>query len=86
MGSPAMEIYIYKTPYGPIGDFRPYLDGLDHSFDPPRPLPETDPRWEKIVNLTCPRTGDPLAGKVEFEKMGEIKWHELLRFPTPLGA
>ncbi len=79
-----MDIYLYRTPNGLIGDFRPYLDGIDHSFDPPRALPENDPRWEKIVHLACPRSGDALGGQVEFVKMGEIKWYEMLRFPTPI--
>ena len=79
-----MEIYVYSTPNGAIGDFRPYLDGIDHSFDPPRPLSENDPRWEKILNLNCPRTGDDLCGKLQFQKMSETNWFELLRFPMAL--
>ncbi len=79
-----MEIYVYSTPYGLVGDFRPYLDGEDRSFDPPRPLVEGDPRWEKVQNLNCPRTGEPLGGLLRFVRMGEIQWYELLRFPTPL--
>jgi len=76
-----MDLYIYQSPNGPIGDFRPYLDGIDHSFDPPRALSENDPRWEKILNLTCPRTSEALGGKLEYVKTGEVTWHELLRFP-----
>ncbi len=81
-----MDIYIFQTPNGNIGDFRPYLDGIDHSFEPPRPLPESDPRWEKIIQLSCPRTGEPIGGKLQFLKMGEIEWHELLRFPTVIDG
>ena len=81
-----MDVYVYDTPNGPIGDFRPYLDGLDHSFDPPRALPESDPRWEKIVNVHCPRTGVRIGGKLKFSKMGEVTWDELMRFPITFDS
>jgi hypothetical protein len=78
-----MEVYVYGTPDGLIADFRPYLDGRDHSFDPPRPLKSSDPRWETVVNLRCPRTGAGLHGNVEFAGGGSIDdYHELMVFPV----
>src|SRR4030095_5153806 len=61
-----LEVYVYRTPNGLIGDFRSYLDGRDHSFDDHRPLPQADPRWEKIVNLRDPVTDQNLGGPTEF--------------------
>ena len=76
-----MDLYIYETPGGIIADFRPYLDGRDHSFDDHRPLKPEDPRWEKIVNLRDPETDEPIGGKVVFAGKATTVWHELMRFP-----
>jgi hypothetical protein len=78
-----MDLYIYETPGGTIADFRPYLDGRDHSFDDHRHLKPDDPRWEKIQNLRDPDTDDLIGGKVEFLGKSTIVWHELMRFPIP---
>ena len=78
-----MEVYVYATPHGKIADFRPYLDGRDHSFEDPRPLDAYDPRWEKVQTLLCPRTGESLYDKVEFVGLGNINdYHELMIFPV----
>jgi hypothetical protein len=76
-----LEVYVYRTPNGLIGDFRSYLDGRDHSFDDHRPLPQSDPRWEKIVNLRDPVTDQNLGGQIEFVGKSSVGWHELLAFP-----
>jgi hypothetical protein len=76
-----MDLYIYKTPRGNLADFRPYLDGRDHSFDDHRPLKSEDPRWEKIQNLRDPETAEPIGGKLEFVGKAQGPWHELLMYP-----
>ena len=76
-----MELYIYRTPNGLIADFRPYLDGRDHSFDDHRKLGPKDPRWEKIQNLRHPETGDSLSGELELVGKAKSKWFELMCFP-----
>ncbi len=76
-----MELYIYESPYGHVADFRPYLDGTDHSFDDPLPLRESDARWEKVRSLVHPDGGQELAGKLECVGRAEIAWTELMRFP-----
>jgi hypothetical protein len=78
-----MELYIYRTPNGQIADFRPYLDGRDHSFDDHRPLKREDPRWEKIHNLLDPETDESIGGRVEFIGKAQCAWHELMKFPIP---
>ena len=79
-----MDVYVYETPAGRIADFRPYLDGKDHAFDPPRALRGSDPRWEKILNTTDPRTGKPLWGNIRFVGTGRLDdYHELVVFPVP---
>ena len=76
-----MDLYVYKSPFGFIADFRPYLDGRDHSFDDHRPLKPDDPRWEKIQSLRDPETAEPIGGKLEFVGKAQAPWHELLMFP-----
>lgn len=76
-----MDLYVYRAPNGLIADFRPYLDGRDHSFDDDRPLPPGDPRWEKILNLKDPGTDEDIGGKLEFVGRAQGPWHELLRYP-----
>ena len=78
-----MELYVYRTPNGYIADFRPYLDGRDHSFEEPRQLPPGDPRWEKIRNLRDPETEDLIGERLEFVGRAQGSWHELLEYPTP---
>ncbi|MBI4583794.1 MAG: hypothetical protein HY717_07205 [Planctomycetes bacterium] len=78
-----MDVFVYQSPNGLIADFRPYLDGTDNAFDPPRPLKANDPRLEKVVNLLCPRTQQKLYGKVKFAGYGMVeKYHELMMFPV----
>jgi hypothetical protein len=76
-----MELYIYETPGGRIADFRPYLDGRDHSFDDHRPLKPNDPRWEKIHGLRDPASGEELGGRLRWVGTSRVKWHELMLFP-----
>lgn len=76
-----MELYVYETPAGTLADFRPYLDGRDHSFDDHRPLKPEDPRWEKIRSLRHPVTGEVLGGNLRFAGKAETKWRELMLFP-----
>jgi hypothetical protein len=76
-----MELYVYRTPDGNVADFRPYLDGRDHSFDDPHPLKRDDPRWEKISNLRHPVTGEAIGGQLEFVGTAETRWRELMIFP-----
>ena len=47
-----MELYIYETPEGNVADFRPYLDGFDHSFADHRELQPSDP--VSYTHLTLP--------------------------------
>ena len=77
-----MELYIYESPDGNIGDFRPYLDGVDHSFDEPKPLGTDDARHEKIEALFHPTTGRSVAGKLRYVGRSEVQWSELMRFPV----
>ncbi len=78
-----MDVCIYETPAGLIADFRQYLDGNDYSHDPARPLGGYDPRWEKVQNLTCPRTNQSLFGKAKFVGRATISgYHELMIFPV----
>jgi len=77
-----MNLYIYNTPLGHIADFRPYLDGKDHSFDDHRPLKPEDPRWEKIMNLVHPITDERIGGRIEFVGRAYSPWHELMKFPV----
>ena len=81
-----LEAYVYRTPNGLIADFRSYLDGRDHSFDDHRPLAQTDPRWEKIVNLRDPVTDENLGGQLTFVGKTSVSWHELLLFPMPFDG
>jgi hypothetical protein len=76
-----MELFVYETPYGPIADFRPYLDGRDHAFDDHRPLEPSDPRQEKIATLRHPEHKQPIAGKVRYAGQSEVAWRELMIFP-----
>ena len=76
-----MELYIYETPGGAIADFRPYLDGRDHSFEDHRPLKQEDPRWEKILGLRDPETDDLIGGRLTFVGKTTTVWHELMKFP-----
>src|SRR5688572_3282398 len=78
----AMELYIYRTPNGHVADFRPYLDGRDHSFDDHRQLKPEDPRWEKIRSLVDPITDEVIGGKLEFVGKTYSQWHELMKFPV----
>jgi hypothetical protein len=78
-----MELYIYQTPAGVIADFRPYLDGHDHSFDDGRALRPEDARWEKIRSLRHPLTQESLAGRIELIGRAETRWRELMVFPVP---
>ena len=75
-----MDLYIYESPKGHVADFRPYLDGRDHSFDDHRALNPEDPRWEKINNLRDPVRGDSMD-QLHFVGKSQIKWHELTLFP-----
>lgn len=78
-----MDVCIYETPDGLIADFRPYLDGVDHSHEPARDLGGYDPRWEKVQNLTCPRTNRSLFGKAKFVGRASLAdYHELMIFPV----
>ena len=61
-----MELYIYETPEGNVADFRPYLDGFDHSFADHRELQPSDRRFEKVSNLKHPTYQYDLAGKLRF--------------------
>lgn len=81
-----MDLYIYRSPNGLLADFRPYLDGRDHSFDDHRKLPTVDSRWEKINNLRDPVTGDLLAGELALVGTAQTKWFELMCFPIPWTA
>ena len=81
-----MDLYIYSTPLGHIADFRPYLDGKDHSFDDHRPLKPEDPRWEKILNLFHPVTDERIGGRIEFVGRAQSPWHELMKFPVVWNA
>ena len=76
-----MELYVYETPAGAVADFRPYLDGYDHSFDDHRALGERDPRWEKVRSLVHPVTKEPIAGQLEFVGTASCNWRELMLFP-----
>jgi len=76
-----MDLYIYRTPNGLLADFRPYLDGRDHSFDDHRKLPPSDARWEKINNLRDPETGANIAGELTFVGKAQSRWFELQCFP-----
>lgn len=76
-----MELYIYESPDGLLGDFRPYLDGKDNSFDEPLPLKPTDARWEKINGLQHPETGREIGGTLKCVGKARIEWRELMRFP-----
>jgi hypothetical protein len=77
-----MDLYIYETPGGVVADFRPYLDGRDHSFDDHRPLKPEDPRWEKIHNLRDPETDELIGGRLVFIGKATTVWHELMKFPV----
>ncbi len=83
-----MELYVYETPGGGshIADFRPYLDGRDHSFDDHRALSERDPRWEKIDRLLDPVTREGIGGALRFVGRAEVKWRELEIFPVAWSA
>jgi len=76
-----MELYVYESPDGNLADFRPYLDGVDHSFDEPLPLRAGDARWEKIENLFHPESGRSIAGELRLVGRAEVEWKELMRFP-----
>ena len=76
-----MDLFIYETPDGNVADFRPYLDGFDHSFEDHRPLRDEDPRQEKIRGLMHPRLGYELAGQLRFLGTSWVKWRELMIFP-----
>jgi len=76
-----MDLYVYETPDGHVADFRPYLDGFDHSFDDHRPLRDEDPRQEKIRGLTHPKDGYALAGQMRFIGTSWCEWKELMMFP-----
>ena len=76
-----MELYIYESPDGHLGDFRPYLDGKDNSFDEPLPLKPTDARWDTINSLFHPDTGREVGGQLNWVGKAEIEWKELQRFP-----
>lgn len=76
-----MELYVYETPFGTVADFRPYLDGRDHSFDDHRPLRADDPRWEKIKSLRHPVRQVSLAGELRFVGRAAVAWRELMIFP-----
>ena len=75
-----MDLYIYRTPNGLVADFRPYLDGRDHSFDDHRKLAPLDPRWEKINSLKDPETSEA-TGQLELVGRAKCSWHELMCFP-----
>jgi len=77
-----MELYVYRTPNGHIADFRPYLDGRDHSFEDERELSASDPRWEKIDSLRHPETAENIGRQIEFVGKAQGSWHELLRYPV----
>ena len=76
-----MDLYIYRTPNGHVADFRPYLDGRDHSFDDHRKLDPLDPRWEKINSLKDPGTSEAIGGQLELVGRAKCSWHELMCFP-----
>ena len=76
-----MELYVYETQKGNVADFRPYLDGKDHSFDDHRDLELQDPRWEKINDLRHPVTRASIGGTLHFVGKAEIFWKELMIFP-----
>jgi len=76
-----MELYIYETPEGNVADFRPYLDGYDHSFADHRVLGSSDQRLEKVSNLKHPTYQYDLEGKVRFIGRAAVKWRELMMFP-----
>jgi hypothetical protein len=76
-----MELYIYESPLGRIADFRPYLDGKDHSFDDHRDLAPVDPRWEKIRALRHPVRLTSIGGQLRFVGKSEMRWRELILFP-----
>lgn len=77
-----MELYVYETPSGRVADFRPYLDGRDHSFDDHRELTSTDPRWEKISSLRDPVSLKEMGGQLRFVGKAESRWRELTVFPV----
>ena len=81
LGTNLMELYVYQTPYGSVADFRPYLDGQDHSFDDNRPLKPDDLRWERINSLVHPQTGERIGGQLHYVGMAETQWRELMTFP-----
>ena len=76
-----MELYIYETPEGNVADFRPYLDGFDHSFPDHRELQPSDRRLEKVSNLKHPTYQYDLAGKLRFIGLAAVRWKELMVFP-----
>ena len=76
-----MELYVYETPEGNVADFRPYLDGFDHSFAEHPALEPQDQRVEKVSNLKHPAYGYDLAGKVRFIGLAVVRWRELMMFP-----
>ena len=76
-----MDLYIYETPDTQLADFRPYLDGRDHSFDDHRELPSGDARWEKIATLRDPVSRTSLGGSLRFVGTAQVKWRELMVFP-----
>jgi hypothetical protein len=77
-----MELYVYRTANGFIADFRPYLDGRDHSFEDERELSASDPRWEKISSLRDPLSAENIGRQIEFVGKAHGSWHELLRYPV----
>jgi hypothetical protein len=76
-----MELYVYQSPRGLVADYRPYLDGRDHSFDDHRALPQDDPRWEKIRNLLHPDSKETIGGELSLVGRAECQWRELMLFP-----
>jgi hypothetical protein len=76
-----MDLHVYETPYGLVADFRPYLDGRDHSFDDHRELAGTDPRWEKIRSLLHPVRRLDIGGRMRWVGRATVKWRELMVFP-----
>ena len=76
-----MELYIYETSEGNGADFRPYLDGFDHSFADHRELQPSDRRLEKVSNLKHPTYQYDLAGKLRFIGLAAVRWKELMVFP-----
>ena len=76
-----MELYIYETPEGNVADFRPYLDGFDHSFADHRELASSDLRLEKVSNLKHPTYQYDLEGKLRYIGRAAVRWKELMIFP-----